>query len=157
MQPHTTSNTTRRYLLLALVHVAVFLIIAAAFLWRGLIDCIPPREPYGVRLSGCTLHDVVHIYCPLCGGTRAMVALCQGQLLRSLQYNPLSAYLAIGFIVFDTMAVVRTVRRSPKPLVRIPCFYLVIGIVLAVLVFIVRNALMILCGLDNLDGLAAYW
>lgn len=155
--PLSSVNTRRRWLLFALVHGAVLLVIAAAFLWRGLIDRIPPREPYGVRLSGCALHDVVHIYCPLCGGTRAMVALCRGQLWLSLQYNPLSAYLALGFAVLDAIAAVRIARRSPAPLVRIPRWYLITGIVLAALVFIVRNGLMIFCGLDNLDGLAAYW
>ncbi len=150
-------QTRRRWLVFALAHLVALVLIVGAFLWRGLIDRIPPREPSGMRLSGCTLHDIVHIYCPLCGGTRAMVALLRGRLWYSLQCNPLSAYLAVGFVVFDVIAAVRIARRSEKPIVRIPLWYLILGIVLAVLVFVLRNALLIGYGIDNLDGLAAYW
>ena len=146
----------RRWLMFALVHLVLILLILGAFAWRDLIDRIPPR-PNGTRFSGCILHDLVHVYCPLCGGTRAMVALCQGQLLTSLLCNPVTAYLAVGFIVFDVIAAARIVRHSPLPLVRIPKWYVIGVIALAALVFIIRNALMIGYGIDNLDGLAHYW
>jgi cbb3-type cytochrome oxidase subunit 1 len=77
--------------------------------------------------------------------------------LTSLLQNPVSGYLAVGFVVFDVIALVRMLRRSSSPLVRIPKWYVIGAIVLAVLVFIVRNALMIFYGIDNLDGLALYW
>jgi hypothetical protein len=155
--PISPGVTRRRWFLFSLIHLAVLVLIACAFLWRGFVDLIPPREPYGMRLSGCVLHDIVHIYCPLCGGTRAIVALCRGQLLYSLQCNPVSAYLAVGFVVFDVIAAVRITRRSDKPILHIPRWYVVVGIALAVLVFIVRNALLIGYCIDNLDSLSVFW
>lgn len=158
MHPFASSSSTRRrWLLFALVHLVVLVLILGAFVWRGLLDRIPPREPHGMRLSGCTLHDIFHIYCPLCGGTRAIVALCRGQLLQSLQYNPVSAYLAVGFSVFDIIAATRIARRSAKPIVNIPLWYVAVGIALAVLVFIVRNVCLIGYGIDNIGDLGGYW
>lgn len=154
--PVSPAVTRRRWLLLILVHTVAILLIVGAFLFRGMIDMLPPRAN-GTRFSGCVLHDILHLYCPLCGGTRAMVALCQGQLLTSLLCNPVTAYLAVGFIVFDVIAAARIVRHSPLPLVRIPKWYVIGAIALAALVFIIRNALMIGYGIDNLDGLAHYW
>lgn len=156
MRPQNSHAAPRRWLMFALVHLVLILLILGAFAWRDLIDRIPPR-PNGTRFSGCILHDLVHVYCPLCGGTRAMVALCRGQLLTSLLCNPVTAYLAVGFIVFDVIAAVRIIRHSPLPLVRIPKWYVIGAIALAALVFIIRNALMIGYGIDNLDGLAHYW
>lgn len=154
--PDYQAKARRRWLMLALAHIVLIVLIIGAFAWRALVDRIPPRAD-GTRLSGCILHDLVHLYCPLCGGTRAMVALCQGRPVTSLLFNPVTAYLAVGFIVFDITAIIRTVRRSPLPPVRIPQWYVIGAIALAVLVFIVRNTLMIGYGIDNLDGLALYW
>jgi hypothetical protein len=85
-----------------------------------------------------------------------MVALCQGKIWQSLCYNPLSAYLAAGFIVFDIIAAIRIKRNHPTPL-SIPRLYWIVGIVIAVLVFLVRNVALIGFGLDNLGDLVGYW
>ena len=154
--PDHQAASRRRWLLFLLVHAIALMLIVAAFVFRSVIDLLPPRAD-GSRISACILHDAFHLYCPLCGGTRALISLCRGQLLSSLLQNPVSAYLTVGFVVFDVIALVRMLRRSPLPLVRIPKWYVIGAIVLAVLVFIVRNALMIFYGIDNLDGLALYW
>jgi len=36
----------------------------------------------------CWVYRLWHVYCPGCGGTRAVIALLRGQLLRSLYYHP---------------------------------------------------------------------
>ncbi|MBR3224540.1 MAG: DUF2752 domain-containing protein [Atopobiaceae bacterium] len=38
---------------------------------------------------GCWIHDNLHIYCPACGGTRALIALSECNILESLRYNPM--------------------------------------------------------------------
>ena len=37
----------------------------------------------------CLLHDVFHIYCPLCGGTRAVDAILHFHFPEALRFNPL--------------------------------------------------------------------
>ncbi len=52
----------------------------------------------------CILHDVFHIYCPGCGGTRAVMALLHLQIGRSLQLNP----FALLFLLYGIYLLVHT-------------------------------------------------
>ena len=144
----------RRFLTFILVQCVALSLVVGAFCLRYVVDHIPVGEQG--RFSTCIMHRLLHIYCPLCGGTRAMVALCQGKLLLSLAYHPVSAYLAAGFIVFDVIAAVRIKKNHPTPL-SIPKWYWIVGIVIAALVFIIRNVALIGFGWDNLGDLAHYW
>jgi hypothetical protein len=136
------------------VQLVVLFLIVGAFILRYVIDHAPGNE--NGRISTCIMHNLLHIYCPFCGGTRAMVALVKGQIWNSLCYNPLSAYLTAGFLYFDVVAAVRIKRNHPTPL-SIPKWYWIVGIVIAVLVFLVRNVALIGFGLDNLGDLVGYW
>ena len=144
----------RRFVIFFAVQLAALALVAGAFLLRHVIDSLPDNQ--SGALSSCIMHNLLHIYCPLCGGTRAMIALVRGQIWQSLCCNPLTAYLAVGFVVFDVIAARRIQRNHPTPL-SIPKWYWMIAIVIAALVFIVRNTALISFGMDNLGDLAAYW
>ena len=54
----------------------------------------------------CVFYTVFGLYCPGCGGTRAIVALLHGNLLQSLWYHPVVLYVAViyaGFMITHTM------------------------------------------------------
>lgn len=42
----------------------------------------------------CLFHLMTGLYCPGCGGTRAVRALFRGDLAMSFQYHPLVLYMA---------------------------------------------------------------
>ncbi|MBQ7336920.1 MAG: DUF2752 domain-containing protein [Clostridia bacterium] len=148
-------KSNRRARQIALFSALQFLAVAAvvfAFLYRAYLDTLPGQG----RLSACPMHDWVHLYCPGCGGTRAMVALFRGQIVHSLLCNPLSAYIVAGFAVFDVRAAVALVRREERVFhFSIPYFWVMLAI--AVLNFVLRNVLLVSIGLDYLGDLAAYW
>lgn len=144
----------RRFLTFLIVQLVALGLVVGAFVLRYVIDRAPGNE--SGRISSCIMHNLLHIYCPLCGGTRAMIALVQGHVWQSLCYNPLSAYLSAGFLYFDIVAAIRIQKDHPTPL-SIPKWYWIVGIVMAVLVFLVRNVALIGFGLDNLGDLAGYW
>lgn len=55
----------------------------------------------------CPFSTVMGIYCPGCGGTRAVRALLEGRLLASLWYHPLVPYAAViggGFMATQGLA-----------------------------------------------------
>lgn len=48
----------------------------------------------------CVFHEVTGLYCPGCGGTRAVKALLSGSLAGSLWYNPTVPLAVSAFILF---------------------------------------------------------
>ncbi len=71
--------------------------IAAAVLWllrtgHLLIPGVP---------GGCVIRSFTGIYCPSCGGTRSVLALCQGQILTSFLYHPAVPVGAIFIVWFQ--------------------------------------------------------
>ena len=49
-------------------------------------------------LFPCVLHSLTGLYCPGCGGTRAITALLHGQILNSFLYHPVVLYSAGLFL-----------------------------------------------------------
>ena len=49
----------------------------------------------------CLFHLLTGLYCPGCGGTRAFRALLAGNLLLSIRYHPLVAYMAVEMCIRD--------------------------------------------------------
>jgi hypothetical protein len=57
-------------------------------------------------LGGCWFFQVLQLYCPGCGGTRAVIALAHGHLLQSLYYHPAVMFAAAsagGYLVSQTV------------------------------------------------------
>lgn len=48
----------------------------------------------------CAFESVTGLYCPGCGGTRAVTALFQGHFIKSLIYHPAVPYTFIVYCVF---------------------------------------------------------
>lgn len=49
-------------------------------------------------IQPCMLNQLTGLYCPGCGGTRALRYLLSGRLLKSLYYNPIVAYVFFPWI-----------------------------------------------------------
>ena len=66
------------------------------------ITCIYFIMRYDIDLNEyiqpCMLNQLTGLYCPGCGGTRALRYLLSGRLLKSLYYNPIVAYVFFPWI-----------------------------------------------------------
>lgn len=78
--------------------ITLAILLAAAAVWK-----------YGLgapTIAGCSIYRQLGIYCPGCGGTRAVEALLSGNLLRSFLYHPLvpvSVLLGVAYMVSQTI------------------------------------------------------
>lgn len=146
------SYTAKRniyFIFLALLAVFfVFLIAYHKFQWR-----IAYQLP-----TDCLFHEMFHLYCPGCGGTRALDAFLQGEFYHSFLYQPFILYVAIilgyyyicaGYTFF--------IKRDGKIYYRIPSLLLIFAAVLVILNFIVRNILLACFQIDFLQDLIVYW
>lgn len=79
----------------------VFLVAGGAAVFIYLKIYLPNASPIP-----CVLHRFTGLYCPGCGGTRAVIALLEGHLLQSLWYHPLVLYTVViygGFMLTQTL------------------------------------------------------
>ena len=114
------------------------------------------RSLSGLTASGCFLHDRLFLYCPLCGGTRAVEALLRLQFAEAFSYNPLVVVGIVIFLVLDVIALIR-LFRGKENLYPIPGWAWVAGAVLLVCYGVLRNYLMIRHGYDPTGDLVRFW
>lgn len=112
--------------------------IATGYLIK-LYDPTTPRD--SLFISGCLLNRITGIYCPGCGGTRAVYYLLNFNFLKALSENafvvifilPLGAYMIVSEYVNYLL------QRKILPFLRLSQAVIYIFIALFVLFAILRN------------------
>ncbi len=95
----------------------------------------------------CAFHQLTHLYCPGCGGTRAIRSLMQGDIIKSLYYHPVVSY-GVGFILFFMIShTVKYVTRGKIKGIKYRNVYLYIAIVIIVINVIWKNYQLIVYGI----------
>lgn len=88
---------------------------------------------FGDKLPSIPCMSVVvfHLYCPGCGGTRAVKALLKGQILLSVIYHPVVLYSVVVYAVYLIRNTLyeRTKRVKPMPF-RLIYIWVALGIIL---------------------------
>lgn len=121
-------------------------VLAVAFVFL-----FPFYARYLSVFNSCTMLDVFHIYCPLCGGTRAMGAFLRLDIWQSVLYNPMVLVLAVLFVLYEGAMLYHLIKKTKqRPFLLDTWLLWVLGGV-CVAVFVVRNGLL-LFGIDNLGN-----
>lgn len=116
-----------RILILFILFAALF---TAGIYFLGLEDVFMTECPFW-RLTG--------LYCPGCGGTRALRALIKGQIVQSIRIHPLVPYLAGFLVVFTGSHTLKHISGGRVRGVHYRSCYLCIGAVILVINCIVKN------------------
>ena len=134
-----------------------FLMLHAAALIGALI--LPLYMKVASWLSslfgGCIMHRFF-IYCPMCGGTRAVAALVRFDFLAAWNYNAFVVLLAFAVLALDVWAWVRYAQKK-EPLIVLPKWSWIVLAVALLTFFILRNVLMIFFGIDPTGDLVYFW
>ena len=134
-----------------------FLMLHAAVLIGALI--LPLYMKVASCLSslfgGCIMHRFF-IYCPMCGGTRAVAALVRFDFLAAWNYNAFVVLLAFAVLALDVWAWVRYAQKK-EPLIVLPKWSWIVLAVALLIFFILRNVLMIFFGIDPTGDLVYFW
>ena len=114
--------------------------VGAGFLYYFVLSRFLPGVP-------CFFSSILGIYCPGCGGTRAVKALLQGQLLLSLWYHPVVPYTVV---VWGGFMITHGFHRLGVNWIKgwkFHYWYLYAAIILAVGNFLVKNLLRLVWGI----------
>jgi hypothetical protein len=142
-------KTKLRHPLFLTLHVAALL----AALFMPLY--IKVANWLGGVFGGCLMHRFF-IYCPLCGGTRAVAQLTRFHFVEAWNYNALVVILCAVVLGLDVWAWVRYFQKK-EPLIILPQWSWITACVLLVVYFILRNVLMIFFGIDPTGDLGYFW
>lgn len=91
----------------------------------------------------CLFYTFLGMYCPGCGGTRAITALLHGQLLQSVWYHPVVPYTAVmflGFMITHTLEKLHVARIHGW---KFHDWYIYVALVIIVVNFILKNVLLL--------------
>lgn len=98
-------------------------------------------------LLPCFFHYVTGLYCPGCGGTRAVTALLHLHLLQSFRCHPLVPYSAAIAGVFWIRKTLELLTQGRIPGMRMRAGYLYLGGALIFVQWILKNVLLIFWGI----------
>ena len=108
---------------------------------------------FSLFLVPCVVQSTLGIYCPGCGGTRAVSALLQGDLITSFICHPLVLYTALiggWFLISHTIE--RISRHRLKIGMKYRDIYVWTALVIVVLNFLVKNLLLLVFHIDLLKN-----
>jgi hypothetical protein len=102
----------------------------------------------------CLFSATSHLYCPGCGCTRALEALFRLDPIASLAANPMVLWLLGTLAYYEIVLFLSAFGRRPVRVSSLPAVifaYALLGYA------VLRNLLLILCGIDPLGDLIQYW
>ena len=107
------------------------------------------------RKLPCVFRMFTGLYCPVCGGTRAVKALLRGQIGMSLYYHPFVLYLTV-WIGFEVLVwLIHIIRRwsgktdwwKERFLLRYR-YWAIGGLAVILLNWIIKNGILIFWGIE---------
>jgi hypothetical protein len=99
--------------------------------------------------AGCFVRKQFHIYCPGCGGTRALEALLRLHPMQSLYDNPVVILMLLAAVSIAVIKIMEH-RQNGQRICRVRTIVSVSFLSIWFLFFAVRNMLLLCCGIDML-------
>ena len=101
---------------------------------------------------GCFVRRKFHIYCPGCGGTRAVIALLKFDFRQSLYYNPIVILLCLYVFLMIIFKITEIIYPEKQKHYR---ERIILGRILMIFIVsfaIIRNYLFVFWGIDMLGN-----
>ena len=122
------------------VYISVIIIVLVLIMFY-IIYVLIGKPP----IFNCWIYENFGIYCPGCGCTRALINLVQGNIIKSLYYNPTVLYAVIVLIIYlvgNTIA--KVLKKDSKYILKYTPILIYVGIFILISTCIVKNLLKII-------------
>ena len=117
------------------VCILIGILLSGYFIWKYFLG-----EP---TISGCWIYSNLHVYCPGCGGTRALEALLQGKILRSFACHPAVPAAFIWVVIYLLSQVISRIRKGRGWALRYDDRWVVLFFGILVINCTIRNVLLL--------------
>lgn len=98
----------------------------------------------------CLFHAMTGLYCPGCGGTRAVWYLLHGHLCLSFRFHPLVPYTAAVLLMETVSFLAARASGNRKLYLGHERYFLYLAVGIVAVNFVVKNYLLIRYGIDLL-------
>ncbi|MBR2524594.1 MAG: DUF2752 domain-containing protein [Clostridiales bacterium] len=123
-----------------------------------LVFCNIAGDGLAFREEPCYMFSHYHLYCPSCGGTRALKLLASGRIISSLLSNPIPLYAAgIVMRIWITLIINNFFRKNKTKFsaFTVPEIWAIPAVIF--LFFVLRNVFLVSFGIDYLGDLSSFW
>ena len=103
----------------------------------------------------CLFHEWTGLYCPGCGGTRALKALLRGHPILSFWYHPLILYCAFMALLFAVSYGIWWKTKDARFRLHLSNIWIYAGIGIILVNFVFKNYMLVVKGGDLLRLLPA--
>ena len=135
------TNRRRSFLVF---HLTVF---ALAGLLFGCFFLFSRLRAAGYPVVTCPLHDLLHIYCPFCGGSRAILSLLRFDFATAFRVNP-AVLLSLPVLLFYYVRALVVFFGGGPFSFRVPRGWTFALLGLFAAFFLLRNILLLAFGFD---------
>lgn len=126
---------------------AALVVIAVYFLFCRITGFQLSRH-----LAPCFFHATTGLYCPGCGGTRAVLFFLHGNLLKSFLYHPIVIYtVLVGGYFMISQTIGRIAKNDFFFVLHYHDWMLWVAMTLILTNFIIKNLFLLVWGIDLLS------
>ena len=96
----------------------------------------------------CSFYSLIHLYCPACGGTRALYALARLDIMSSVRYNVTVPFGVFVYAYYNVRGFIAAIKNNTEYFVKQKYTLCIILSAVFVLNFIIKNTLLLVWGID---------
>ncbi|MCI9079183.1 MAG: DUF2752 domain-containing protein [Lachnospiraceae bacterium] len=131
------------------LYLAGLVFAAVSFLGIALV-LFTPFE-FSDIMPECAFKSITMIYCPGCGGSRAVAAFVQGHWIKSFIYHPFVPYCGVLYIIFMARGTAAFFSRGKYNYMKFRNAYIYFGIAIIIVQFAVKDIMLVVYGKDVLQ------
>ena len=92
-----------------------------------------------ITIPECAVFKNIGIYCPGCGATRAVYSLYNGDVLKSIYYNPIIMYILIVLLLYlITEGISKIIKKENKCILKDVNLYVYCGLVILLINWVIK-------------------
>lgn len=123
------------------IYIAEIITVIALTFLTGLLIMLCRNVPAFADLMNCKFKEVSGLPCPSCGGTRAVICLVHGQILKSLYYHAAVIYIVVLCVIFF---ITQSLQQLTKGRIKGLCWhnwYWMTGLAIYIIQYILKLAI----------------